>query len=200
MYYPARIQQMVGFMIQNGSSVDDISELHELVTYYKDVYTLLYSQALRQVEQNCFHGTIISLRSLIDDFFQKLQKQIDRNGLQINLSSEHLDYFVYGDLQLLQTLLNDMVSVNLASATSIRICAYEEDRVIRIQSTFGGIQHSEKELEDLFTPDREHIPYLLVRQIIREHDSYSGHPGLRLYASSAEEGFSVSFTLLKKNI
>ena len=200
MYYPARIQQMVGFMIQNGSSVDDISELHELVTYYKDVYTLLYSQALRQVEQNCFHGTIISLRSLIDDFFQKLQKQIDRNVLQINLSSEHLDYFVYGDLQLLQTLLNDMVSVNLASATSIRICAYEEDRVIRIQSTFGGIQHSEKELEDLFTPDREHIPYLLVRQIIREHDSYSGHPGLRLYASSAEEGFSVSFTLLKKNI
>lgn len=200
MYYPARIQQMVGFMIQNGTSEDDISELHELVTYYKDVYTLLYSQTMRQVEQNCFHGSVISVRSWIEDFCQKLQKQIDRNGLQVNLSCEDLDCHVYGDPLLLQTLLTNMVSSNLSSSSSIRFCAYEEERVIKIQTTFGGIHHSDDELENLFTPDREHIPYLLIRQIIREHDSYSGHPGLRLYACSEEEGFSICFTLLKKII
>lgn len=46
MYYPSRIRQLV----ENDSS--DVQSLHELVDYYKSLYTMLSAQAMEQVELN----------------------------------------------------------------------------------------------------------------------------------------------------
>lgn len=46
MYYPSRIRQLV----ENDPS--DVQSLHELVDYYKSLYTMLSAQAMEQVELN----------------------------------------------------------------------------------------------------------------------------------------------------
>ena len=46
MYYPSRIRQLI------ENDPEDVQSLHELVDYYKSLYTLLSAQAMEQVEYN----------------------------------------------------------------------------------------------------------------------------------------------------
>ena len=39
------------------------------------------------------------------------------------------------------------------------------------------------------------IPALIAKQIIREHDTFLGHPGCRITAEAAPEGHCLWFTL-----
>ena len=45
MYYPSRIRQLI------DDNPDDVTSLHELVDYYKSLYTMLSAQAMEQVEE-----------------------------------------------------------------------------------------------------------------------------------------------------
>lgn len=46
MYYPSRIRQLI------ENDPEDVQSLHELVDYYKSLFTLLSAQAMEQVEYN----------------------------------------------------------------------------------------------------------------------------------------------------
>lgn len=53
MYYPSRIRQLV----ENDPS--DVQSLHELVDYYKSLYTMLSAQAMEQVELNVMNDKFL---------------------------------------------------------------------------------------------------------------------------------------------
>jgi len=58
-----------------------------------------------------------------------------------------------------------------------------------------GEKFSPEQLSDLFSPHTERLEYLVIRQIVREHDAACGHQGLRLLAENTEQGCRIVFSL-----
>ena len=60
----------------------------------------------------------------------------------------------------------------------------------------GVVSTLADQLHNFFMPHRGGIPLLVVKQIIREHDTFMGHPGCRVMAeATADGGHTVWFTL-----
>jgi hypothetical protein len=91
--------------------------------------------------------------------------------------------------------VDNILAANSSEMRQLKVDYVPDGKVVHISFTFVGIRHSEEELKDLFSPSKDNFPYYIIRQIIREHDARYGHPGLRLYASRTEDGFTVHFTL-----
>jgi hypothetical protein len=66
-----------------------------------------------------------------------------------------------------------------------------------VRCEYPQLHRSEQELENLFQPVSNHIPFLIAKQIIREHDTYTSHSGLRLIAEATSDGYCIQFTLLQ---
>ncbi len=178
MYYPARTQQLVDYIGQSDSAEEraaHLAELTELVHFYRRVYLLLYQQAERQVEQNNFYRERMHLSEL-DPSLPALP--------------------VVADRMLLQLLLH---TLKQAEGVAPELTARMEAPFAYVRVTYPRILRTADELEALFLPAASHIPFLIAKQIIREHDAYSGHAGLRLIAEPSPEGYSILFTLLYAN-
>ena len=91
---------------------------------------------------------------------------------------------------LMQTLKHAEPVVPILSATRSVPFVY-------VRFEYPQIHRSELELENLFQPVSNHIPFLIAKQIIREHDTYTSHSGLRLIAEATADGYCIQFTLLQ---
>lgn len=176
MYYPARTQQLVDYMRQPGSAQDEkayLNELTELVNFYRNIYVLLYQQAVRQTEQNNFYREQIFL------------SELDKSLPQIRVN---------GDRMLLTLLLQTLRD---AEPVVPRLSAVCRPPFVYVKFEYPQVQRTAYDLENLFQPLSRHIPFLVAKQIIREHDSYCNHAGLRLYAEATADGYCIVFTLLE---
>ena len=179
MYYPARTQQLVEFMRQSDNHTENIENLHELsdlVQFYHRIYTLLYQQASRQVEQNNFYREKI----LLSDLDNRLPS-----------------IYVMGDNMLVKMLLHTLSEAEPFVVPVLSASVQPPFAFVRF--TYPDVHRNEKELENMFQPLSHHIPLLIAKQIIREHDAYSGHVGLRLNAEGVQDGYCIQFTLLLAN-
>ena len=70
--------------------------------------------------------------------------------------------------------------------------------MIYIIYNVAGRQLTPEQLSNLFSPQTERLEYLVMRQIVREHDAACGHPGLRLVAENTEGGYRITFSLQKE--
>ena len=185
MYFPSRIKQMVDGMQQNGIDAETHHNLLDIVTYYRHIYMLLYEQAQRQTDQSLLRLQSVSVKDL---FASVLSTH--------NVTYQGTEAWVQGDEMLLRLLLDQMLTVVSLHAT---ICVEERDNMIYIMCNVEGQQLSAQQLSDIFSPQTEQLEYLVMRQIVREHDAACGHPGLRLEVENTESGYRISFSLLKSH-
>ena len=71
--------------------------------------------------------------------------------------------------------------------------------------TDSRLEYSKEELANLFYADNVKYDgitgvlhgsqYLLLKQMVREHDEYSGNKGCRIYAEQADEGTRIVMML-----
>jgi len=54
---------------------------------------------------------------------------------------------------------------------------------------------TEEQARDLFNPSKEHIPYLLCRQIVRDHGEATNRRGCGIRAELTDSGTVVVITL-----
>lgn len=177
MYYPNRIRHLAERMKGADGTVDSslLPLLSETVSYYKQIYTLLSEQAREQ------SGTIRFRRQVID---------------VAKLPVEHPDQplAVRGDADLL-TYLIELLSHEFG-ASRARADVDADARFVRFTIVGADLHLSDDALHDLFSPRPDGIPFLLCKQIVREHDTFLGHPGCRINAEPAPEGGTqVWFTL-----
>ncbi len=175
MYFPSRIKQMA----EEGGGW---SNLLDLVTYYRHIYMLLYEQAQRQTDRSPLRLRPIA----VGDLFAYASKT---HGVMYQSTEAR----VMGDEMQLQLFLDQMFAVMQANG---RLSAEERDSMIYIIYNVEGQQLPARQLSELFSPQTERLEYLVMRQIVREHDAACGHPGLRLVAENTERGFRLSFSLL----
>lgn len=167
MYYPSRIQQLVG--TESGSAADSglctaNSELiKEVVSYYRELYGVLSQQAMRQAEIMRLH-----LKPL-------------ENG-------------ILGDENLIRYLFEILRKKNGQQKPETTFVAHGE-RYVECRVSMPTLQRT-----DLFTPSSEqNIPWLLCRQIVRDHGEATNRRACAIRAEKNEQGVTIVITLPKHN-
>lgn len=181
MYFPSRIKQLTDDMQQNGIDTSAHQTLLDLVTYYRHIYMLLCEQAQRQTDQSFLRLQPLSLTDLLA-----------YASTTYGVATQPTEAWVRGDEILLHLLLDQMFAVVPKDST---LTVEERDSMTYIICSVSGETLTSEQLSDLFSPQTERMEYLVMRQIVREHDAACGHPGLRLAAENTDAGYKISFSL-----
>lgn len=200
MYYPGRIQQLV---LRGG----DLTTLSETVAYYKEVYSLLSAQAAQQAEMMNFRRRTLTAQPLLASLEKRMPVLVRRNGVESTLAIDNQlgDRTFYGDPDLLRMLLETLVEGELAlfaepgmqaeEPIQLTLSVVADGRFARFTITNPSVQLSDDQLQNLFMPHAGGIPWLISKQIIREHDTFLGHPGCRICVERMGEGHLLWCTL-----
>ncbi|MCR4993850.1 MAG: DUF5112 domain-containing protein [Bacteroidales bacterium] len=193
----------------SGEGQAQLSTLSETVSYYSEIHSLLSAQAFSQSEAINFRRHRVAFADLTNGLAQHLTAKLrnysytatltinDKTAftqvlcdpdLIVYLLTELLDY----ELQLSD---NSLVATGQESLLAFTLDGSADERFLRFTLTNGSVALSDTELHDFFMPHEGAIPLLICKQIIREHDTFLGHPGCRIQADSVGEGHRVWFTL-----
>lgn len=211
-YYPYKIKLLVDKLLANDAGQteerDTVEAIYELITYYKGVFGLLSQCAVRQTAEVTFRRSAIPVPALIRAACKYFEKKSKVQGVNtrptLSISGDVTDeqLMVTGDENELQYLFENLIeeALNFKSPGNIEIKVCRETKFVRFDFVDERRTKSAEELHQLFYPDEGcHTQYLVCKQIIREHDEYTGHSGCRMTASSPEKGgFTVTFTVKRK--
>ena len=155
MYYPSRIRQLL--------DAGDVEALGEVTRYYRELYGVLSSQAMRQVERATLHlkpleGGVLGDETLIRYLYEILRRQ---NGQQ------RLD----------------------------KQFTPRDDRYVEVRIPMPQLQLTPEQAADLFTPSKAHIPFLLCRQIVRDHGEATNRRGCGIFAEHVDGVTTIVITL-----
>lgn len=216
-YYPNKIKQIIDRLntknLSQEMEKENVEAIGELISYYKDIYTILSSCASRQLEEVTFRrGTVNTqeLAAYAQKYFKKVTRRFDYN-LTLDVSSPDLK--VIGDVIQLKFLLENLIDEALTFPADGRLILdiKSDGDFIRFFFTDRRREMSVEELNQLFYPNLSRMTtvggdgqlngteYLICKQIIRDHDEYTGRRGCRINAEpSADGGFAVYFTIPKR--
>lgn len=210
MYYPNRIKQIVDAGLKEGSVSVKIDDIHELLSYYREIFSLLSSCAAKQIERVLFKRSVIKVSDigeLASKTFRKMAKKAGSLSSVTIGGSEGLS--VQGDMIFIQSLVDNVLSLYFEhnSGGNMIVNFENSDGFIKFAFKDTQYRYDEDEIPLLFYVDHikydtlndrlEGAQYMLARQIIREHDAYSSRRGCRIYVENDEsgEGSSFIFTL-----
>ena len=207
MYYPGRIQQLVERMQTTEEASSQLAALSETVTYYRDIHALLSAQASSQSEALNFRRHRLSFNDLTSSLPSRFQSKLRSYDFPATLTLDDTTdgALVRCDRDLIAYLLSELLDYELKLTASLNpqpssdytftFKGSIDDRFIRFTLTNPAVALSDAEVNDFFMPHEGAIPLLIGKQIIREHDTFMGHPGCRINAERVGEGHAVWFTL-----
>lgn len=185
MYYPSRIRQIVD-EANCGNAEEERQKLQaigELVSYYKELYSILSEQAMRQVNVVKNRCRVVPVGKIID-------VGADADGIA-----------VMGDELMLRHLFSILLKQNNDAFADLHVTEKDENYVV------FEIEMNKLPFRELFSPSMDNIPFIICRQIVREHSECANMHGCGIVAQpSATCGTLVTLTLAsagvnyKKNI
>ena len=210
MYYPNRIRQLLddSKQKQTMTNEENISQLSELINYYKEVFTVLSSCAARQLDNVMFKRKTIPVSQLAQYAEKSMKRLARKRDVEIDFSVEKDSHLkVVGDQQMLEYLIDNLFAAALYTeqdrAISLSFDRYGE--FVRMTLKDEEVKKSEDELSHLFYPEHLHydeetdkligVEYLVCRQIVREHDEYGGRRGCRIIASPSGQGYKMEIMI-----
>ena len=209
MYYPNRIKQLVDAALTDSNvqnNVATICDLDELLSYYKEVFTILSTCAGKQVEKVLFKRVTLTTQQIgvmALQSFKKQQKKVkSKTSMQV---SGDADLIIQGDRIFIQTLLDNIISLYYehASGGDLRLHFDVSDGFVKFVFTDTAYRYLTEDIPQLFYIDNvkydaksdvlSGAQYMICRQIIREHDAYASRRGCRIYVENSEDGLGSSF-------
>ena len=209
MYYPNRIKQIVDAALNAANGQMDeavINDIDELLSYYKEVFSILSSCAGKQVEKVLFRRTMLSVEEIgkmAEKSFAR-QRRKAQSGCVMKVAVNR-DMSVQCDRIFLQILLDNIVSLYFEhqSGGDLLLDFEVADGFAKFTFSDTVYRYSDEEIPLLFYVDNVKYDalhdrlvgsqYLLCRQIIREHDAHSSRRGCRIYVENIEEGRGSRF-------
>lgn len=209
MYYPNRIKQLADTATESTDPVARkamIDDIHELLSYYLEIFTLLSTCASKQVENVLFKRIPISVQQIADMAVRSFNKRKKKTGLTASITTSSVPSVkVYGDTIFLQSLVDNIISLYFEHKSNgdLHLDFDYSDKFIKFAFTDTAYRYNEDSLSQLFYVDNVKydnaedtligMQYLICRQIIREHDAYSPHRGCRIYVENIREGEGSAF-------
>lgn len=173
MYYPSRIRQLI-----DGTDAN-LQSMRELAEYYKELYTILSGQAMRQVD---------SVRLVCRPFaVSKVLKREEWDGDDFNLLGDEV---LIG--YLFEILRKQCGGHNLK--VDIK---YQENRYAVFSVLMPSLHLNDEQCLQLFTPGHDRLPYLLCRQIARDNGEATNCRGCGIMAQPSDDGTMIIITLAK---
>lgn len=211
-YYPNRIKQIIdrlGEEVEAAEERRQVETMEELVTYYKDIFTILSSCAARQLEEVTFRRGVVKVQELQDAASRAFKRATRKVHFQLELETKVEPVSVIGDVIQLKFLLENLINEAVAYAGDGRLELHinKEGSFVRFDFIDRRREFSQEELNQLFYPHLSRMQhqgegvltgteYLVCKQIIRDHDEFAGRRGCRMNACQASGGgFMVWFTL-----
>ena len=215
LYYPNKIRQIIETLLQNISKEKEkelVDNMEELISYYKDIFTLLSSCAARQLEDITFRRSNIPVQKLIEHAQKYAQRCNKKLNSKLTLQTQPCIFQAIGDETLLEFLLENLIEAAFGQKETGRlyITARQDREFIRFDFTDSRGHYTQEELNLLFYPDMKRMQqenngnlkgteYLICKQIIRDHDEYTGFRGCRINAEPGlEGGMTIWFTIPRK--
>ena len=186
---------------------EDLNLLSETVGYYKDVYTLLTAQASQQAAVLNFRRQNIPFDRLVTPALSRFRNRAQRLGVDVELIIDNnlQNNMLRGDEDLLNMLINALLDVEtdflvdidggVGQLKPLTLSAIQDGSFARITISNPNKHLTDNELNTIFAPHEQGIPFLIAKQIIREHDTFMGHPGCRINAEATPDGHSIWFTV-----
>jgi hypothetical protein len=212
-YYPHRIRQWVLKEREGAPGNAPVESMVELMTYYKEIYTTLTACAARQLDEVSFRRVTLDVHSVMQTAQRTFVRQARRQHVEATLMVEvegSDDPRVMADSVELSVLFASLFDAALTDARpgQLRLAARADGDYVRFTLTDPRRTLTADELATLFEPHLERmryvegdrltgVEYLIAKQVIRDHDAYTGRRGCRIQAQQAtpEGGLTVWFTL-----
>ncbi len=212
LYYPNKIKQIVETLLRQVPAEKEkelVSNMEELVSYYKDIFTLLSSCAARQLEGVTFRRSHVEVKELMEHALKYLKRTNKKKGQAITMEVTPCDTQVVGDATLLKYLLENLVDALSAQpdTENLYLSARQTESFVRFDISNATGQYTQEALNQLFYPDMRRMQqgsdgqlkgteFLICKQIIRDHDEYTGFRGCRINAEPRPEGgVTIWFTI-----
>lgn len=207
MYYPSRIRQVLEKLKATREPEEQkimTSNLEELIIFYRSIYTLLFEQAKRQLNAINFRRRDFDTSDLLAQASRLFVKMCKKRHVDVHLEIKGASYMVRGDEDMLLFLLENLFRAALDRKEQLQGAVFilslcEEGDFVRFSLEDCRDIYREEELDDLFMPEGGGIPYLICKQIIREHDTYMNFCGCRINAEKTADGACIWFSIPKKN-
>ena len=177
MYYPSRIRQL----IENGG--EDLHDMNELVDYYKELYMLLSTQAMRLVDDLRYSYRHVPLKKLLDVFPHTSEDDVGERHI---LGDEDLLRYLFGILAHLFEGHSAVLSVKDKGT-----------RYVEIDLELPSVMYTDEQCRELFTPTTPNLQFYLCRQIVRDTGEFTNARGCGVFASNIENKTHIAITLPK---
>lgn len=167
MYYPSRIIQMM-----EKSGIEDVAEL---VEYYRNVYSMLCSQATSQLGKIAIQIRKATLSEMVGQDMCSGDVDVPL------LCNKHL-------LLMLFDILKQQTSDGKLHIRALR----ETTGYMQMSIVMPAFIHDKALLPSLFVPvSSQSIPFLLCRQIVRDHSEATNRRGCGISAHADNDGNAV---------
>ena len=211
MYYPSRMKQIIRKLEEQEEHHDlktSIHSLRELAEYYKEIYTLLCAQADRQIDTGYFKCEKLSPHIIGEEWMKTIEVWRKKKAYALRLS--FVDELQQNSFMNVDATLVRFMLETLTKEWAARLAEHEKDGCLTLRASEDGgfvrftLQASGRSYEPeeaviLFQPDVKHYPYLLCKEIVREHDKLNNFCGCRINIETDvhSSGCSIWFTVPK---
>ena len=189
-WYPNRIVQMV--------EAGDVTDMEELVDFYREIFGILSQYALSQTTTQLVHRDVLRASELTEHASDYVGKTGAKNGYDGRFSvTGNTGLAVSADRVLLEYLIENLVDRGMQDGGDMMLKAVADGKFVRFELHRKCAVPEPEVLDGLFTPlmNKDNMAYVLCRQIIREHEEAFGHPGCRINAESEPDGIIIWFTV-----
>lgn len=209
MYYPNRIKQIVDAALSDTNvsvQATTINDIDELLSYYKEVFTILSTCAGKQVEKVLFKRTMLSAHDIGEMATRSFMKQQKKSRGKTAIKVQGMQkLMIQGDRIFIQTLLDNIISLYFEheSGGDLLLDFEVSDGFAKFAFTDTAYRYDEEEIPQLFYIDNikydaksdtlSGAQYMISRQIVREHDAYSARRGCRIYVENNDDGQGSRF-------
>ena len=163
MYYPSRIRQLI-----DGTD-NNLPAIQELLAYYKDLYTMLSAQAMRQIDEVRPESRKVLLADVLGT-----QIAYTDTGQQVMGDETMLSY-------LFELLVRQSGQQKLSATISQRSNSYVDVRLPMTSLPY----------RDFFVPSMQNVPLLICRQILRDNSEATNLRGCGIVAEQQADGSTV---------
>ena len=204
-WYPNRIVQMVEGIESTPATERNrtqVSDMQELVDYYRDIFGILSQYALSQTKGQLLHREVFAVSALMDQAEAFVRKNKSKRGYEGSVSVETSDLKVTADRVMLEYLIENLLDRGFSYGGDMTLKAVPYGDFVRFELHRKCSAPDAGVLDGLFTPlmNQDNMAYVICRQIIREHDEAFGHPGCRINAESEPDGVMIWFTVPADNV
>ena len=175
MYYPSRIRMLI------DKRDEQLQSVSELADYYKELYSILSLQAMRQMESVPPECVPVKIGQLLPAMAHHQLAEVA----------------ILGDRQMLRYLFG-LLAKQGGGASPDMVVSESGNRYVTFRLSYPKMKLTDEECHELFNPSLGNLPFLLCRQIVRDIGDATNARGCGIRAENNQEGITELVVTLVK--